>query len=90
MELTKSTFDSAVMDPAKHALVYFYAPWCIHCQKLDQDFEKLGKVFEKKSSVVVAKVGLTGLAALNLSCHLSPPPPMEQGTAHLVAYVVSR
>lgn len=58
LELTKLTFDSAVLvDPTKHALVYFYAPWCVHCQNLDEDFQKLGKEFEKESGVVVAKVG---------------------------------
>eukprot|EP00752_Nemacystus_decipiens_P014701 g13093.t1 len=57
VELTKSTFDSAVLaDPTKHALVYFYAPWCVHCQNLDEDFQKLAKTFEKESGVVVAKV----------------------------------
>lgn len=57
LDLTLETFDSVAMDPTKHALVEFYAPWCGHCKSLAPVYEKLGKVFEAESSVIVAKVG---------------------------------
>ncbi|CBN77707.1 protein disulfide isomerase [Ectocarpus siliculosus] len=56
LDLTLETFDSIVMDPTKHALVEFYAPWCGHCKSLAPVYEKLGKVFQAETSVVVAKV----------------------------------
>ncbi|CAM9213618.1 unnamed protein product [Scytosiphon promiscuus] len=56
LDLTRDTFDSIVMDPTKHALVEFFAPWCGHCKSLAPVYEKLGRVFEAESSVVVAKV----------------------------------
>lgn len=56
LDLTLETFDSLAMDPTKHALVEFYAPWCGHCKSLAPVYEKLGKVFEAESNVIVAKV----------------------------------
>lgn len=56
VDLTLDTFDSLAMDPAKHVLVEFYAPWCGHCKSLAPVYSKLGKVFEAESRVVVAKV----------------------------------
>ncbi|CAN0366808.1 unnamed protein product, partial [Hapterophycus canaliculatus] len=56
IDVTAETFDSVVMDPTKHAFVKFYAPWCGPCNRLAPAFEELGKVFEKESNVVVAKV----------------------------------
>lgn len=56
LDLTLETFDSVAMDPTKHALVEFYAPWCGHCKSLAPVYEELGKVFEAESSVIVAKV----------------------------------
>eukprot|EP00752_Nemacystus_decipiens_P010335 g9207.t1 len=56
LDLTLETFDSVAMDPTKHALVEFYAPWCGHCKSLAPVYEELGKIFEAESSVIVAKV----------------------------------
>eukprot|EP00903_Cladosiphon_okamuranus_P010378 g9817.t1 len=56
LDLTLETFDSVALDPTKHTLVEFYAPWCGHCKSLAPVYEELGKVFEAESSVIVAKV----------------------------------
>ena len=56
LNLKADYFDSVAMDPTKHVFVEFYAPWCGHCRSLAPVYEKLGKVFEAESSVIVTKV----------------------------------
>lgn len=56
LDLTLETFESVAMDPSKHTLVEFFAPWCGHCKSLAPVYEKLGTVFSGESSVNVAKV----------------------------------
>lgn len=56
MELTRPTFDSVALDPSKHVLVEFYAPWCGHCKKLAPLYEKVGDIFAAENDVVIAKV----------------------------------
>lgn len=56
LNLKADHFDSVAMDPTKHVFVEFYAPWCGHCRSLAPVYEKLGKVFEAESSVIVTKV----------------------------------
>ncbi|CBJ26887.1 protein disulfide isomerase fusion protein [Ectocarpus siliculosus] len=58
--LTLETFDAVAMDPSKHTLVEFFAPWCTPCKKLEPVYEELGRRFETESNVVVAKVDATG------------------------------
>lgn len=65
VDLTLDTFDSLAMDPAKHVLVEFYAPWCGHCKSLAPVYSKLGKVFEAESRVVVAKVRFGGVCRMS-------------------------
>ncbi|KNE54550.1 protein disulfide-isomerase domain [Allomyces macrogynus ATCC 38327] len=57
--LTSSTFDEIVMDPAKHVLVTFTAPWCGHCKNLKPTYEKLAKTFATEPNVVIANVDAT-------------------------------
>jgi len=61
--LTDNSFDSVVMDSKKNVLVEFYAPWCGHCKKLAPDYEKLAKIFNSESDVVIANLDATENAA---------------------------
>jgi len=53
------SFDSIVLDDSKDVFVEFYAPWCGHCKSLAPRWEKLGEMFGKEPSVVIAKVDAT-------------------------------
>jgi len=54
--LDPSNFDSIALNPAKFALVEFYAPWCGHCKHLAPIYEKLAAVFANEPNVVIANV----------------------------------
>jgi len=56
VDLTDATFDKIVLDPKKHVLVEFYAPWCGHCKSLAPVWEKLGTVFAHQADVVIARI----------------------------------
>lgn len=43
LELDASNFDEVVLNSNHSALIEFYAPWCGHCQRLKNDYEKVGK-----------------------------------------------
>jgi len=57
--LTDSSFNSIVLDPTKNVLVEFYAPWCGHCKKLAPDYEKLAKIYNTESDIVIANLDAT-------------------------------
>lgn len=54
--LTNDNFVEIVMDPSKHVLVEFYAPWCGHCKNLAPIYEQLASVFKQDEDVVIAKI----------------------------------
>jgi len=56
VSLTDRNFDEIVMDPTKHVLVEFYAPWCGHCKNLAPVWEQLAKTFKSEKDVVIAKI----------------------------------
>ena len=55
--LTDSTFDKAV-EKYEYLLVYFYAPWCIRCNKFHPEYEKAAFVL-RKENLFLAKVDAT-------------------------------
>ena len=59
VELESGTFDQAV-EGSKHALVFFYAPWCGHCQNLHPVFEEAAQTLKKDGvDVLMATVDAT-------------------------------
>ncbi|CAI5461641.1 unnamed protein product [Closterium sp. Yama58-4] len=56
LDLTPATFDVIALDPTKHVLVEFYAPWCGHCKQLAPIYEQVAEAFRLESNVVIAKV----------------------------------
>ena len=55
--LTDSTFDKAI-EKYEYLLVYFYAPWCIRCNKFHPEYEKAASVL-RKENLFLAKVDAT-------------------------------
>lgn len=56
VELNSGNFKDVALDPAKDALVLFYAPWCGHCKRLHPVYEKVAKVFGTEKDVVIARL----------------------------------
>jgi protein disulfide-isomerase A6 len=51
VQLNEQNFDEIVMQPEKHVLVKFYAPWCGHCRSLAPTYEKLARDFIREEKV---------------------------------------
>ncbi|KAG9337643.1 hypothetical protein JZ751_028401 [Albula glossodonta] len=58
-ELVGSNFEKVGFNEERNVFVMFYAPWCKKCEEFFQLWEKLGKVYEKHESVVIAKIDAT-------------------------------
>eukprot|EP00184_Porphyridium_aerugineum_P007790 CAMPEP_0184692194 /NCGR_PEP_ID=MMETSP0313-20130426/775_1 /TAXON_ID=2792 /ORGANISM="Porphyridium aerugineum, Strain SAG 1380-2" /LENGTH=362 /DNA_ID=CAMNT_0027150007 /DNA_START=153 /DNA_END=1241 /DNA_ORIENTATION=+ len=53
-DATDATFDSLI--DGKSAVVMLKASWCGHCQRLEPEWELLGKAFEKSKDIVIIKM----------------------------------
>ena len=49
------TVDEYLNDQTKDILVEFYAPWCVHCQRMDPVLRKVAKHFKKNTDIMIAK-----------------------------------
>ena len=55
--LTDATFDLAIKQ-YKFLMVFFYAPWCIRCNKFHPEYEKAASIL-KSENLFLAKVDAT-------------------------------
>ena len=81
--LTDSTFEKAIKN-YEYLLVFFYAPWCIRCNKFHPEYDKAASIL-KNENLFLAKVDatvekkldkkfeLTGFPVLKLFIRGAPP-----------------
>ena len=55
--LTDLTFDKAI-EKYEYIMVYFYAPWCIRCNKFHPEYEKAASIL-RKENLYLARVDAT-------------------------------
>eukprot|EP00435_Cladocopium_sp_Y103_P010420 s5684_g2.t1 len=58
MELTDSNFKKAL--EGKNAFVFFQAPWCGHCRKLQPEWDQMAKLYVDTPNVIIGQVDCTG------------------------------
>lgn len=69
VELNPQNFDRIVNNPMKNVFVMFYAPWCGHCHHMMPAWEELGKNYNEKGSIIIAR--------LDASTHRSTAAPYD-------------
>mmetsp|Transcript_57359 Transcript_57359/g.136334 ORF Transcript_57359/g.136334 Transcript_57359/m.136334 type:complete len:348 (-) Transcript_57359:149-1192(-) len=57
LELTDANFKKTI--EGKGAILFFQAPWCGHCRKLQPDWDKLKKEFADTPNVIVGQLDCT-------------------------------
>ncbi|XP_054848501.1 protein disulfide-isomerase-like protein of the testis [Eublepharis macularius] len=57
--LVGKNFDKVVFNKKNHVFVMFYAPWCEACQKVLPIWDELGKMYENRKNIVIAKIDYT-------------------------------
>jgi len=55
VDLTTENFTQFIFNE-ELSLVEFYAPWCVHCKKLEPKFEKAASLLKKDTNIRLAKV----------------------------------
>ncbi|CAE7537208.1 SEP2 [Symbiodinium pilosum] len=58
MELTDTNFKKSL--EGKNAFVFFQAPWCGHCRKLQPEWDQMAKLFADTPNVIIGQVDCTG------------------------------
>ncbi|CAF1285814.1 unnamed protein product [Rotaria sordida] len=57
--LVGKNFDKIVKDNKKNVLVFFYAPWCGHCNEFKPTYSKLAERYTSQSNVILAQIDAT-------------------------------
>jgi len=55
VDLTTENFTQFIFNE-ELSLVEFYAPWCVHCKKLEPKFEKAASLLKKDTNIRLARV----------------------------------
>jgi protein disulfide-isomerase A1 len=53
------SFNEFVYESGKNVLLEFYAPWCVHCKKLDPMLEEIAIALQNDESIIIAKIDAT-------------------------------
>ncbi|KAF3337745.1 protein disulfide-isomerase-like protein [Carex littledalei] len=53
------SFNEFVFESGKNVLLEFYAPWCVHCKKLDPMLEEIAVALQNDESIIIAKMDAT-------------------------------
>ncbi|KAH0631908.1 hypothetical protein JD844_019809 [Phrynosoma platyrhinos] len=70
--LVAKNFDKVAFNKKNHVFVMFHAPWSHNCQKLFPVWEELGKMYESRKNVVIAKVDYTANEILLMNAERYP------------------
>ncbi|XP_042336822.1 protein disulfide-isomerase-like protein of the testis [Sceloporus undulatus] len=70
--LVAKNFDKVAFNKKNHVFVMFHAPWSHNCQKLFPVWEELGKMYESRKNVVIAKVDYTANEILLINLERYP------------------
>ena len=66
----------------RDVLVEMYAPWCGHCARLKEPYERIAKFFQHAPSVVIARMDATSNEAPGFMAHITGYPTILLFRAH--------
>mmetsp|Transcript_2110 Transcript_2110/g.2749 ORF Transcript_2110/g.2749 Transcript_2110/m.2749 type:complete len:349 (+) Transcript_2110:54-1100(+) len=67
MDLTDANFKKSI--EGKNAFLFFQAPWCGHCRKLQPDYDKLKKAYADTPNVIIGQLDCAGAAQSTCSSY---------------------
>ena len=57
--VTGNTFEKEVINNEKDVMLFFYAPWCSHCQALKPNYEEAARLLKRNKDLIMAKIDTT-------------------------------